>query len=99
VSTKVWRFDIWQGLERIESFELPAHRFTESGIKEFLRALATKAQNLTYEEIASSYVNRRKGGPEREHLLEVDYEAIVEKRCSVYSCGHNPWVTATISWD
>jgi len=96
---RVWRCDIWHGLERVESFVLPTHRFTERNIRECLRALATKAQGLTYEEIASSYMNRRKGGPENSHLLEVDYEAIVEKRCSVYSCGHNPWITATISWD
>jgi hypothetical protein len=96
---RVWRFDIWRSLERIESFELPAHRFTERGIQECLRALAAKAQNLTYEEIAFSVMNRRKGGPEAGHLLDVDYEAIVGKRCSVYSCGHNSWVTATISWD
>jgi hypothetical protein len=96
---RAWRFDIWRSLERVESFELPAHRFTERSIQECLRARAARAQNLTYEEIACSYVNQRKGGPETGHLMEVDYEAIKEKRCSVYSCGHNPWVTATISWD
>jgi hypothetical protein len=97
--SKVWRFDVWRSLEVVESFELPAHRFTEHSIRECLRALAARAQSLTFEEIALSYMNKRKGGPECGHLLEVDYEAIVEKRCSVFSCGHNPWVTATISWD
>src|SRR6476659_5709836 len=96
---RVWRFDIWRSLERVESFELPAHRFTEHSVQECLRALAARAQSLTYEEIALSFMNKRTGGPEGRHLLEVEYEAIVEKRCSVFSCGHNPWVTATISWD
>ena len=96
---RTWRFDIWRGLERVDSLDLPAHRFTERSIQECLRALAARAQNLTYREIASSYMNERKGGPAGRDLLQVDYEAIVAKRCSVYSCGQDPWVSATIGWD
>ena len=80
---RVWQIRGYEGSEKIFETEVRISCFTESQIKNLLKALVAKA-GLEFDEIVGAYAKRKMKEPN--DLLEINKESSLP----VFSCGTNP---------
>ena len=83
-----WLVAGWRGTKKLFEFKVPMGCYTEEGVKALLRALTAK-HALTESEIIGSYA--RRNTKLNSGLLEVQRYT----KPYMFSCGTNPYVTAT----
>ena len=84
-----WLIEGYDGLNRLFEHKIYVGQITNNNLKELLKVLTSKI-SLTEREIISSYA--KKGTKAHQNFLVVQH---LEGDKFMYSCGENPYVTAT----
>lgn len=92
--TRRWEIVGMDGLKVLLRFDVPYGRITSRSVQELLRAVTAKHGQLSNEEIAASFLNRRAKG--RAGHLEVRTLTDGYGAFSCYECGSNPHFTARV---
>lgn len=87
---RYWLIQGYDGLNRLFEYKIYVGQITENSLKELLKVLTSKL-SLSESEIISSYA--KKGTKAHQNFLEVQR---LQGEKYMYSCGSNPYVTATI---
>lgn len=94
---KMWRVEVFSGLDRIIRYDLPMHRLDDKSVFPFLKALVLKYEDLTPIEFIGAMLNKRKGGPLGLVIEKLPQRIDIEReRISYTALG--PTITAMIYW-
>lgn len=89
---RCWRIRGYDSLTLIFDERIPIGQITEGALKELLRALAAK--DLSPHELIGAFAKRRTSISNT--FLEIQKETQFEKRCTIYTCGNNPFYSAEV---
>lgn len=89
---RAWKVSLFDSEACLWESEIPRHRLSEEGVQTLLQCLVS--QYLTPDEISSSLLNRRIGGPSRSHHLDVDRYTDCERKTFMFTYGNNPYAIA-----
>jgi hypothetical protein len=79
-----WTIEVLKGLDLIGRYQVPLHRLERNDVADLLKALVAKYDELGFEEVVDSFLNKRKGGPQRFLIDEPKYFAYPDKASNGY---------------
>jgi hypothetical protein len=83
-SAQTWTIEVLKGLELIGRYQVPLHRLEKNDVVHLLKTLVAKYDDFGLEELVDSFLNNRKGGPQRRVIDEPKYFADPDKASSGY---------------
>jgi hypothetical protein len=93
----LWTIQVRYGRELPHEFKVPCHKLELGALENVLRAIVVHQLADTPETMASYYVNRRRGFPDRLEGAEVRFDYDHEHDQYYYWCGKLPTCLA-IAW-
>ena len=86
-----WHIKVARKDNVLEEFDVPAHKLGSKEIGTFLRAIVVRYRTETAEDMASYYVNQRRGAPSRLPFAEVSDCYSEDQQHQGYLCGGWEW--------